>query len=72
MVERLMDFNAHLTFEVDMVQVVAACKERWSGALLLKNLIRITPEYVLSLSFHLYHVSKSIMRTDESVSQSVS
>ena len=29
-----MDFNAHEALQVDMIQVVAASKKRWSGDLL--------------------------------------
>jgi len=33
-VERFMYFNVHIALQVDMIQVVAASKERWSGDLL--------------------------------------
>ena len=39
-VRRLMvfDFNAHIALQIDMIQVVAASKERWPGDLLPETL----------------------------------
>ena len=34
--------------QVDMIQVVAASKERWSGDLLRLKPLRVWPEYVFS------------------------
>ena len=61
---RVVDFNAHIALQVDMIQVVAS-KERWLGDLLSET-------FGQSMIFSHLPRYKSIMRTDESVSQSVS